>query len=235
MRFGGVRALDDVALRVEPARIHCLIGHNGAGKTTLFNVLAGSLRATSGRIAFQGRDIAGTPAHRISRLGLVRTFQRPRAVPTMTIGENLALAIAGRRAGHGLARLLLARGRDDAAIEAIAGTVRLPDPAVPASELSHGLRKRLELGIALACEPAMLLLDEPTAGMNAEETAEMADIVRGVVDRATVLLIEHDLAFVRRIADRVTVLHHGAVLTEGSIDEVERHPTVREVYLGGPA
>ena len=232
-RFGGVKAVQDVSLTVLAGRVHCLIGPNGAGKTTLFDVLTGATRASGGQVVFGGEDITSDSAASRSRHGLVRTFQSPRAILSLTAGENLLLAASGRRARH-RARRLLFRGTDDhASVDEILDAVRIETPAAWPSELSHGARKRLELGMALACRPRLLLLDEPTAGMNAAETREMSEIIREIARETTVLAIEHDLDFVRRMADVVTVLDRGRILCEGSVGAVEHDERVREVYIGG--
>jgi branched-chain amino acid transport system ATP-binding protein len=234
-RFGGVTAVEDVSLTVLSGRVHCLIGPNGAGKTTLFDVLSGATTASAGRVLFCGRDITRDPAHIRSQQGLVRTFQSPRPILTLTVRENLLLAASGWRGRH-RARRLLWRGVDDRPrAEEILEAVRLEGQAAWPSELSHGARKRLELGMALACGPKLLLLDEPTAGMNAAETGEMSEIIRGIGRHTTVLVIEHDLDFVRRMADVVTVLNRGRVLCEGPVEAVEQDDRVREVYIGGRA
>jgi ABC-type branched-subunit amino acid transport system ATPase component len=231
-RFRGVVALDDVSLSVAPGTVHCIIGPNGAGKTTLFNVLSGTERATGGQVRFRGEDITRLPVDRISRMGLVRTFQTPRAILTFGARANVGLALAGRGARNAALRLLLAREPPPEEAEALLERVGLAVPDVPVSELSHGDRKRLELAVALACRPEVLLLDEPTSGMNEEETTEMAEIMRGLAGELTLVVIEHDLDFVRRMAERVSVLHQGRVLTQGSVAEVEADQRVRDVYLG---
>jgi ABC-type branched-subunit amino acid transport system ATPase component len=230
--FGGVRALTDVSLTVERGRIHCLIGPNGAGKTTLFEVLSGTPRATAGAIRFAGRDITRSSPDRIARMGLVRTFQSPRAIGTLTVRENLMLGVAGRDAGYSSLRLLRRRDAGSREADGVMRTVGLHHPDASPADLSHGARKRLELGIALACGPRLLLLDEPTAGMNVAETEEISAIIRSVADRVTVVVIEHDLDFVRRMGDRVTVLHRGEVLTAGTVAEVEADERVQDVYVG---
>ncbi len=234
-RFGGVKAVQEVSLSVQTGRVHCLIGPNGAGKTTLFDVLTGATRPSGGRVIFGGEDVTRYSAARRSRHGLVRTFQSPRAILTLSVGENLLLAAAGQRARYRARRLLLRGADDHAAVDGILNVVRVGEPAAWPRELNHGARKRLELGMALACQPRLLLLDEPTAGMNAAETREMSQIIREIAHETTVLAIEHDLDFVRSMADVVTVLNRGRVLCEGSVEEVENDERVREVYIGGQA
>jgi branched-chain amino acid transport system ATP-binding protein len=231
-RFGGVEALASVSFSVFPGRIHCIIGPNGAGKTTLFNTISGLSPATSGRIIFAGKDISRTSADSISRLGLIRTFQQPRPITTLSVQENVALAASGVRARHRAWRLARGTDADREEVRSLLGLVRLDDPRLLPTALSHGNRKRLELAMALACRPRLLLLDEPTAGMNLNETSEMLDILRETARQVTMVLIEHDMDVVRGLADVVTVLHRGRVLCEGAVPEVEANPTVQSAYLG---
>lgn len=218
--FGGLRAVDGVDLSVREGRIHCIIGPNGAGKSTLFNLISGMLPLSGGRVHFNGRDISGRPPHAIVRLGLARTFQTPRVFASLPVLDHLLLA--GRESPP-------ACPRARAALE----QVSLPDRAsVLGKDLAHGEKKRLELAMAIAMQPKLILLDEPTAGMNAHETRAVAAIVRDLARSATVVVIEHDIDFVRGIADVVTVMHKGAILREGSLAEIERDPEVRRVYLG---
>jgi ABC-type branched-subunit amino acid transport system ATPase component len=215
-----LHAVDGIDLQVREGRIHCIIGPNGAGKTTFFNLVSGMLPPTAGNVSFRGHDITGRPPHVISRLGMARSFQTPRVFPSLTVRDHLLLA---------------SRESPDAwpeAREALARVGLLEREGVLGGDLAHGEKKRLELAMALAMRPALILLDEPTAGMNARETAEIAGIVRAVAAAATIVVIEHDIDFVRGIADVVTVLHKGKVLREGTIAEIERDEEVRRVYLG---
>jgi branched-chain amino acid transport system ATP-binding protein len=219
-RFGGLRAVDGVDLQVRAGQIHCIIGPNGAGKSTLFNLISGLLPVSGGQVSFRDRDITGLAPHVISRLGLARSFQTPRVFSSLPVLDHALLASREPSQACPLAREALAR-------------VDLLDRAqVPGGDLAHGEKKRLELAMALAMRPTLILLDEPTAGMNARETAAIARIVREVAASATVVVIEHDIDFVRGIADVVTVLHKGKVLREGTIAEIERDDEVRRVYLG---
>ncbi|MBA3450312.1 MAG: ABC transporter ATP-binding protein [Chloroflexia bacterium] len=218
--FGGLRAVESVDLEVSEGQIHCIIGPNGAGKSTLFNVISGMIPATAGRVVFQNENITRKSPQAISRLGLVRSFQTPRVFASMTVLDHVLLASrertdAGERAHDALVRVGLLERR-----------------AVLGSDLAHGEKKRLELAMALAMRPRLILLDEPTAGMNAHETEDIAGIVRQAAGSATVVVIEHDIDFVRGIADTVTVLHKGMVLREGTIADIEQDDDVRRVYLG---
>ena len=208
-RFGGLRAVDGVDLRIREGRIHCIIGPNGAGKSTLFNLISGVLPPTAGRVAFEERDITRKSPQAIARLGLARSFQTPRVFASMPVLDHVLLASREHAHDCPLARDALTR-------------VGLHErEQVLGENLAHGEKKRLELAMALAMRPRLVLLDEPTAGMNAHETDAVATIVREIAAAATVAIIEHDIDFVRGLADDVTVLHKGAVLREGTIAEIE--------------
>ena len=235
-RFGGVLAIADLSISILAGRLHCIIGPNGAGKTTFFNLLSGVIRPTSGRIYFRGDDITRLDPDEIARRGLVRTFQTPRPFLTLTVEENALLAHFGQTAGFLPFSILANRaGRLEGKAKALDVLERvglLDIRARLVSSLAHGEKKRLELAVALACSPTILLLDEPTAGMNARETEEMSEIIRQVAHEITTVVIEHDLDFVRRMADFVTVLHQGGILCEGSVMEIENDDRVHRVYLG---
>ena len=219
-RFGGLHAVDGVDLRIRQGAIHCVIGPNGAGKSTLFNLVSGMLPPSSGSVTFRGQDVTGKQPHAISRLGLARSFQTPRVFPSLSVLDHVLLASREHPHDCPIARDAMSR-------------VDLEDrAAIPAGDLAHGEKKRLELAMALAMRPALVLLDEPTAGMNAHETAAIAGIVRDAAATTTAVVIEHDIDFVRGIADVVTVMHKGRVLREGTIAEIERDDEVRRVYLG---
>jgi ABC-type branched-subunit amino acid transport system ATPase component len=219
-RFGGLRAVDEVDLTIREGRIHCIIGPNGAGKTTLFNLISGMLPVSGGRVSFAGRDITGRPPQSISQLGLVRSFQTPRVFVSLPVLDHVLLASREEPRDCPLAR------------EALQRLSLLERSHVLGGDLAHGEKKRLELAMGLAMRPRLVLLDEPTAGMNAHETEAIARIVRELARAATVVVIEHDIDFVRGIADTVTVLHKGQVLREGTIAQIEGDAEVRRVYLG---
>ena len=219
-RFGGLRAVDSVDLRIREGRIHCIIGPNGAGKSTLFNLISGVLPPTAGRVTFGEHDITRKSPQAIARLGLARSFQMPRVFGSMPVLDHVLLASREQSHDCSLAREALAR-------------VGLHQRGqVLAENLAHGEKKRLEMAMALAMRPRLVLLDEPTAGMNAHETEAVAIIVREISATATVTIIEHDIDFVRGLADDVTVLHKGGVMREGTIAEIEGDDDVRRVYLG---
>ncbi len=232
--FGGLRALDDVTIRVAPGERRAIIGPNGAGKTTLFNVITGLLPPTAGRILFDGRDITGLPPHRRAQLGLGRTFQITNLFPKLSVGENVLLAVqAADRARFTLHRPVEAYPHLFRKAEALLERWGLRDrAAAPVRFLSHGEQRQVELLLALATHPKVLLLDEPAAGLSPAETAALADIVRSLPRETTILLIEHDMDVAFTLADRVTVLHYGGVVAEGTPDAVRQDPQVAAIYLG---
>ena len=232
--FGALAALGGVSFQVAARERRAIIGPNGAGKTTLFNVITGQLTPTSGRVLFDGYPVTGLPPHAIARLGMGRSFQRTNLFPALSVRENLRLAAAAGEPGSYdlLGRVESRRAPLDRAstiAEAVGLSGRLAEPA---GRLSYGEQRQLEVGVVLATNPKLMLLDEPTAGMSPEETARMTRMLEGLPRDVTVLIIEHDMDVVGSLADRVTVLHYGLVLTEGTFDEVKRDPRVYEVYLG---
>jgi len=231
-RFGGLVAVDGVDFRVERGEIRCVIGPNGAGKTTLFNVLTGDRKPTAGRVLLEGQRIDGLPVHTIARLGVARKFQVPAVFQELTVLENLRVAANGGRSVLSLLRR--DRRREDMA-RGIAEEVGLQDLlGVQAGHLGHGEIQRLEIAMVLVSEPRVLLLDEPTAGMTYDETRSIAVLLRDLATRRhlTMVIVEHDIDFIKMIGDRITVLHKGKVLMEGHHSEVERSDEVRRVYLG---
>jgi branched-chain amino acid transport system ATP-binding protein len=236
--FGALTAVNGVTLEVEEGSLHSVIGPNGAGKTTFFNLLTGQLAPTSGRILFDGRDIAGTPPHAVAHLGIARSFQRTNVFPTLSLADNVWLAAFARRPSwRGLAWRRADRYPELAArAHAVLGEVGLADKAAqPAREISHGEQRQLELAIALAAAPRLLLLDEPAAGLSPDETRKMVALVRGLKGRYTIVLIEHKIDVVMSISDRVSVMHFGSLIAEGTPGEIQRNPEVRRAYLGGIA
>jgi branched-chain amino acid transport system ATP-binding protein len=232
--FGALAALSGVSLRVRAAERRALIGPNGAGKTTLFNVITGQISPSAGRVVFDGVAITGLPPHAVARRGLSRSFQRTNLFPRLSVRENLRLAAAAD--GRGSYDLFGSVGRLRAPIEKareVAAAVGLADRLdAPTGALSYGEQRQLEVGVALATTPRLLLLDEPTAGMSPEETERMTRMLEALPRSVTLLIIEHDMDVVSSLADGVTVLHYGEVLTEGTFDEVKADPRVYEVYLG---
>jgi len=232
IRFGGLTALNAVDFAVQPGEIRAVIGPNGAGKSTFFNCLTGVLRPTSGRILLDGVDITGLPPNRISQKGIARSYQITNILPNASVLENVRIAAQSRRHSWNLVRHHRAfRDILDKA-EAVLGEVGLAGKADElAGNLSHGEQRNLEIGIALATEPRVLCLDEPTAGMSAAETSETMQLVRRIARNLTILVVEHDMEVVMELAQKITVLDYGEVLAEGTPAEIQQNPRVLEVYL----
>lgn len=236
-RFGGVTATDQVNLTVTAGETHALIGPNGAGKTTLISQLSGLLKPDQGSIVFQGNDITGLPAHRFCEAGLARSFQITSVFQDFSLLDNIALAV---QANQGHAFRFWANARKDPALRDTArkwlDMVNLSDRADwLASEVSHGERRQLEIAMALATEPSLLLLDEPMAGMGQEESSEMIDILKSLRGDKSILLVEHDMDAVFALADRISVLVYGKVIASGSPDEIRSNSDVQRAYLGEAA
>jgi len=239
MRFGGVTAVDGLTLRHDSGGIVGLIGPNGAGKTTVLNLLSGALRPSAGRITLDGRRLHRRRPDRIARLGVARTFQNLQTFASLTVRENVLVPLAARAATKPLFGVLaLLTGRDaaahrDQADELLSGVGLLELADQRAGSLPYGLQRRLEVARALAGDPRLLLLDEPLAGLSRAESAELTTLFTRVASRGvTVLLVEHDVASVLEVSGRVIVLDHGALLADGTPDEVVADPAVRAAYLG---
>ncbi|MFD8980199.1 ABC transporter ATP-binding protein [Streptomyces sp. NPDC059564] len=232
--FGSFRALDEVGLTVRQGARHAVIGPNGAGKSTLFGLISGTLATTSGTILVDGQDVTRLPVDRRVGLGVAATFQHSSLFLRETVLENVLLAVL-RPAGAGLGGLRRVGARTAAIARARTLLERVGLPTrhdVPAAALSHGERRQLEVAVALATEPRLLLLDEPAAGMSPAETARLTELVAALPADVTVLLIEHDLDMVFELADTVTVMHLGRHLKTGSPDEVRASGEVQSAYLG---
>ena len=234
--FGGLAALTAVNLAVEPGERRAIIGPNGAGKSTLFNLINGALRPTRGQVYLAGRNITRWPVYRRARLGLGRTFQRNNLFPQLTLFENIYLAAQGQHS-HLAAAWFRPASRTDQAGQAAAailhqvGLAELPD--VPVHTLAYGQQRALEIALALAAGPRILLLDEPTAGMSPAETADMIGLIEALPTSLTILIVEHDMDVVFSLADRITVLHYGQVIAEGAPADIRADDKVQEIYLGG--
>ncbi len=233
-RFGGLVATDEISLQVLPGEIHAVIGPNGAGKTTLINQLTGALRSDSGAISFAGRSITNLPIHARSHLGLARSFQITSVFLDFTTLQNVMLAV---QAHDGHSFRFWRDARADPGLQAPARAalekVGLADRAgVVAANLSHGEHRQLEIAMALATNPIMLLLDEPMAGMGVEESGRMVETLRGFKGDVTILLIEHDMDAVFALADRITVLVYGRPIATGTPDQIRANAEVRQAYLG---
>jgi len=236
--FGALTAVNDVSLGIEPGSLHSIIGPNGAGKTTLFNLLTGTFAPTSGRILFDQKEITRTPASRIAHLGLARSFQRTNVFPAFSLLDNVWVAAFAcssysgnflwKKAGEYLE--VTARAR-----QALSDVGLIEKSDRLAREISHGEQRQLELALALAAAPRVLLLDEPAAGLSPEETRRMVALVRALKGRYTIVLIEHKMDIIMSVSDRISVMHFGSLIAEGTPGEIQKNPEVRRAYLGGVA
>lgn len=220
--FGGVHAVRDVDFRLERGEVRCLIGPNGAGKSTFFKMLSGQLRPSRGEIRFKGRPLRGLATHEVARLGIGIKTQVPSVFEGLDVRENLRLAASRRSVG--VASDIAAQVLAEIGLEAVAGT--------PVNALAHGQRQWVELGMILASRPELVLLDEPAAGMTHQEVRKTADLIASINRHSTVVVVEHDMAFIRLIAGRITVFNQGELLAEGSFDDIMAHAEVRAAYLG---
>jgi branched-chain amino acid transport system ATP-binding protein len=236
--FGALSAVSDVSLSIEAGTLHSIIGPNGAGKTTLFNLLTGAFPPTSGRVLLDGRDITGTPAERVAHLGLARSYQRTTVFPAFSLLDNVwVAAFATGKSWRGLLWRKAERYPEvtERARQALADVGLLAKADVPARAISHGEQRQLELAIALAAAPRVLLLDEPAAGLSPEETRKMVSLVRTLKGRYTIVLIEHKIDIIMSVSDRISVMHFGSLIAEGTPQEIRKNPEVRRAYLGGAA
>jgi branched-chain amino acid transport system ATP-binding protein len=232
--FKGLKILNDINLAIAEGECHAIIGPNGAGKSTLFNVISGKYKPSQGTVRFNGEDITGLAPYKISRKGLARSFQITNVFPGMTVYGNVRNAILSKE-GIRLNLLVRLKNMDVVHQEAtelisVLGLERIKD--VPASELSYGQQRALEVGIALASDPKLILLDEPTAGMTREQSREAVSLIMKITRGKTLMVVEHDMDVVFSMADRITVLSYGLVLASGPPDEIRGNEAVRKAYLG---
>ena len=226
MHFGGVRAVRNVNFTLAPGELRCLIGPNGAGKSTFFKMLTGQLQPTNGVVLFRGRDISRSEAHEVARLGIGIKTQVPSVFDGLSVRENIWLS----------ASRIHSRARAKSAVDEMLERIGLTGAAGRlVGQLAHGQRQWVELGIVLSTDPQLILLDEPAAGMTHEEVNRTAELVREINRSKALIIVEHDMQFIRMIANRVTVFNQGAILVEDTIDNIMRNPQVRDVYLGKQA
>jgi branched-chain amino acid transport system ATP-binding protein len=232
-RFGNFVALNKVTARFEAGKLSAIIGPNGAGKSTFFNVVSGAFPPSAGRLSFRGRDITGLPQHAFARIGIAKSFQITNVFKQLSAHENVRVAVQMRHARYEIfkPRASMAELADRA--DALLARVGLADLRQrPAADLAHGQQRALEVAMALAAEPELLLMDEPTAGMSPEETKVMMDLITALAAERTVILVEHKMKLVMSICQRLLVLHHGEFLAEGTPDDIRANDEVRRVYLG---
>ncbi len=232
VRFGGLSALSEVNFEVARDKVHAIIGPNGAGKSTFFNCLTGVLRPSGGRIVFDGEEITGLRSNEISQRGIARSYQITNILPNATVFENVRIAAQSRRHGWNMfahhSALADINRKAEAALDAVGLLGKAEELA---ANLSHGEQRNLEIGIALATEPKLLCLDEPTAGMSQAETDATKELIKRIAENLTILIVEHDMQVVMELCDRITVLNYGSILAEGSPAEIRENPRVLEVYL----
>ncbi|MBU2551097.1 MAG: ABC transporter ATP-binding protein [Proteobacteria bacterium] len=232
--FSGLHVISGVSLKIAPGERHAVIGPNGAGKSTLFNLISGRYRPNKGRILFKGEDITGWSPLKINRRGLARSFQITNIFKNMTVLQNIENAILARK-GMQFKMFRLLKNMPEVPDEArsIMETISVAEHAdAPAGELSYGLQRALEIGIALATGPNLLLLDEPTAGMTKEETREAVTLIEKITEGKTLIIIEHDMDVVFSLADQITVLNYGEILASGTPQDIKNNPDVKRAYLG---
>ena len=231
--FDGFKALDQLNLYIKDGELRCLIGANGAGKTTLMDVITGKTRPDTGEVTFgQALDLLALDEAAIARAGIGRKFQKPTVFEALSVFENIELSLSGDKGIYSALFHKLSGVQKDKIDEVLYTIGLTEEQQYLAGRLSHGQKQWLEIGMLLASEPRLLLVDEPVAGMTPQETERTAELLTSLAGRHSVVVVEHDMAFVRSIAAQVTVLHQGSVLAEGSMDQIQQNKDVREVYLG---
>jgi urea transport system ATP-binding protein len=231
VEFKGFRAISELDFTLKQGELRVILGPNGAGKTTMMDLITGKTKPTAGTITFNGRDITGMEPHDISKLGVGRKFQGPNVFDNMSILDNIEVALKG---SHHLFKALFYKKNKETKerIQEIIEKINLQAKSSRiASSLSHGERQWLEMGMLLAQDPELIILDEPTAGMTMDETYQTGELIKTLFKDRSVIVVEHDMAFVRQVAQTVTVLHYGKLLAEGTLEEIEHNTEVQEVYL----
>ena len=232
-RFGGLTAVSEVDFAVAKGEVRAIIGPNGAGKTTFFNLIAGRLPPTEGEIWFKGENITHTPPYRIAKKGIGRSYQVTNIFPKLTVFENVRLAAQAVEVSFNFWKNVMYMDDLNGRVMEILEMLKLDEQKeTRAMNLPHGLQRHLEIGIALASHPDLLLLDEPTAGMTKEETVRMMELINEISNGLTIVLVEHDMKFVMALSKKITVLHEGKVLAEGPPGEIQNNEEVQAVYLG---
>ena len=236
--FGALTAVNGVSLAVEAGSLHSIIGPNGAGKTTLFNLLTGTFPPTSGKIIFDQKEITGTPANRVAHLGLARSYQRTTVFPAFSLFDNVwvsAFSTSKKKTGLAWRNANRYPEVEERARQALKDVGLAEKSKQLARQISHGEQRQLELAIALAAAPRVLLLDEPAAGLSPDETRKMVALVRALKGRYTIVLIEHKMDIIMSVSDRISVMHFGSLIAEGTPGEIQKNAEVRRAYLGGVA
>jgi len=232
--FSGLQVLFGVSMEVQEGECHAIIGPNGAGKSTLFNIITGLYKPSRGQITFLNRDITRSSIHKIARMGLSRSFQIINIFPKMTVFENVRIAVLSKFNRRFNCTSFLHRDRkiveESDKVLSLIGMMDIRN--VPACEMSYGMQRQLEIALTLARDPVLILLDEPTAGLNAEETRSLAPLIRKIIQGKTLVIVEHDMEVVFNLADRITVLNYGQVLATGTPDEIRGSEEVKKAYLG---
>jgi len=232
--FGGVTATDCVCINIEENGLRSIIGPNGAGKTTFINIVTGRIPASSGKVLYQGQDITNKPTHELVKMGICRTFQITSVFQNLSVFENVRIAKQARRGGS-LKIFSLKKSLREVTEETWAILERLGlqnMAAEPAKNLAYGDQRVLEVAIAMAGNPNILFLDEPTAGMSPAETSHISELIKGLAEDISIVLVEHDMDLVMSISDSITVLHYGSIIAEGEPENIRTNPLVREAYLG---
>ena len=231
-RFAGFTALNDVSVDFEQGKLTSIIGPNGAGKSTFFNLMSGTFPPSAGRVVFRQRDLTGLKQHDFAHVGVSKSFQITNIFPAFTVLENVRIALQARVGRLNFWRRRSTLALDDPAYDLLTMVGLGAHARRPARELAHGQQRALEIAIALAADPALLLMDEPTAGMSPEETRSMMDLIVKLASQRTVILVEHKMKMVMGISDRIVVLHHGELLATGKPDDIRANDDVKRVYLG---